>query len=434
MSVQDVVCAGDSAVLMGLAPINREVLSGTEAVEQAKRIKVLSLSCVGFTLSFAAWLMFGVLGIPIQQEFQISDVSLSWLVAVAILNGSLWRLPFGMLADRWGGKVTLVGLLISAGLSSFLVSSSQSYDQLFVYAFLVGIGGNAFSVGSAWNAAWFPPKQQGFAMGLFGAGNVGASVTKLIGPALIALIPAAGLLGGWIPGGWRFVPFLYGCLLLLMAVAVAWIAPSPDKKPGAGRPLGAMLRPLKEIRVWRFSLYYTVVFGVYVAMSASLPKYYVSVYNLPLAKAALLTTPFIFAASFMRPVGGLLSDRWGPRRVAFGVFILGSLMTLLLFLPLDVTQFTVGIVLLGITQGIGMAAIIKYIPEYYPKDVGAVVGLVGSLAALGGFAMPPLFAYLKQWTGQPQSMFWVVFGITIASLIWLHLVVRRIRRTETQTI
>ena len=250
----------------------------------------------------------------------------------------------------------------------------------------------------------------------------------------MALVPAAGLLGGWIPGGWRFVPFLYGCLLLLMAVAVAWIALSPDKKPGAGRSLVAMLQPLKELRVWRFSLYYTVVFGVYVAMSASLPKYYVSVYNLPLGTAALLTAPFIFASSLLRPLGGWLSDRLGPRKVTYGVFILGSLMALVLFLPLNVTQFTVCIILLGITQAIGKASTIKYIPEYYPKDVGAVVGLVGSLAALGGFAMPPMFAYLKQWTGQPQSMFWVVFGITIASLIWLHLVVRRIRRTETQTI
>ena len=434
MSSPEAFCTSDAAVLVGSIPVHREVLSRNEAIEQAKRTKVLSLSCVGFTLSFAAWLMFGVLGIPIQQEFQISDVSLSWLVAVAILNGSIWRLAFGMLADRWGGKVTFVGLLFLSGVSSFLVASSQSYEQLCLYAFLVGIGGNCFSVGSAWNAAWFPPKQQGFAMGLFGAGNVGASMTKLIGPALIVLVPTTGLLGGWIPGGWRFVPFLYGCLLLLMAVAVAWVAPSPDKKPGAGRSLGAMLRPLQEIRVWRFSLYYTVVFGVYVAMSACLPKYYVSVYKLPLGTAALLTTPFIFASSLLRPLGGWLSDRVGPRKVTYGVFIFGSLMSLVLFLPLTVTQFTVSIVLLGITQGIGKASTIKYIPEYYPKDVGAVVGLVGALAALGGFAMPPLFAYLKQWTGQPQSMFWVVFGITATSLIWLHMVVRGIRRTETQSI
>lgn len=405
-----------------------------EVIERTNRLKVLWLSFIGFTLSFAAWLMFGVLGIPIQNEFQFSDVSLAWLSAIAILNGALWRLPFGMLADRLGGKRTFIGLLLFASLSSFLVASAANYGQLMIFAFLVGLGGNAFSVGSAWNAAWFPPKQQGFAMGLFGAGNVGASVTKLIGPALISLLPAAGLLSGWIPGGWRFVPFLYGCLLVLMAIAVAVIAPATDKKPGAGRTLKAMLSPLGDIRVWRFSLYYTVVFGVYVAMSAWLPKYFVSVYNLPLAQAALLTTPFIFASSLLRPVGGWLSDRFGPRKVTYGVFIFGSLLALLLFMPMNVTAFTICVTLLGITQGFGKASTIKYVPEYYPKDVGVVVGLVGSLAALGGFAMPPLFAYLKAWTGRPQSMFWVVFGITVISLIWLHCVVLRIRRKESQTI
>lgn len=405
-----------------------------QAVERTNCAKVLWLSFSGFTLSFAAWLMFGVLGIPIQQEFRFNDVSLAWLSAIAILNGAVWRLPFGMLADRLGGKRTFVGLLLFASVSSFLVSSATSYAQLMVFAFLVGMGGNSFSVGSAWNAAWFPPKQQGFAMGLFGAGNVGASVTKLVGPVLIGLVPTAGVLRGWIPGGWRFVPFLYGVLLLLMALAVTVIAPATDKKPGAGRSFTAMLAPLKDIRVWRFSLYYTVVFGAYVAMAAWLPKYLVTVYDLPLAKAALLTTPFIFASSLLRPFGGWLSDRFGPRKVTYGVFIIGSLMSLLLFMPMSLTAFTICVTVLGITQGFGKASTIKYVPEYYPKDVGVVVGLVGSLAALGGFAMPPLFAYLKQWTGQPQSMFWVVFGLTVASLIWLHCVVLRIRRQESQTI
>ena len=321
-----------------------------------------------------------------------------------------------------------------ASVSSFLVSSASSFPQLLFYAFLVGIGGNSFSVGSAWNAAWFPPKQQGFAMGLFGAGNVGASITKLIGPLLIGLVPAAGLLGGWIPGGWRFVPFLYGVLLLGMAGLVVLLAPSPDKKPGAGRSLASMLVPLRQVRVWRFSLYYTVVFGVYVALSVSLPKYYVVVYGLELKQAALLTTPFIFVSSLLRPLGGWLSDLYGPRRVTYGVFIVGTLASLVLFLPLNVYAFTGCLVVLGITQGIGKASTIKYVPEYYPKDVGAVVGLVGCLAAMGGFAMPPLFAYLKLWTGQPQSMFWVVCALSTTSLGWLHMVVRNIRRGEQPAI
>lgn len=437
MSSSELPCATSAQTIGNLLPHESSVLPSVHlahAIERTNRTRVLWLSFTGFTLSFAAWLMFGVLGIPIQQEFQFNDVSLAWLSAIGILNGAIWRLPFGMLADRCGGKKTFIGLLLFASVSSFLVATAQNFGQLMFYAFLVGLGGNSFSVGAAWNAAWFPPKQQGFAMGLFGAGNVGASVTKLIGPALIGLMPAAGVLGGWIPGGWRFVPFLYGGLLLLMAIGVAVIAPASDKKPGAGRSLKAMLAPLKEIRVWRFSLYYTVTFGTFVAMSASLPKYFNSVYHLPLAKAALLTTPFIFAASLLRPFGGWLSDRFGPRKVTYGVFLVGSLVSLLLLLPMDVTAFTICVTVLGITQGCGTAATIKYVPEYYPKDVGVVVGLVGSLAALGGFAMPPLFAYLKKWTGQPQSMFWVVLGLTVISLAWLHGVVLRIRRHEQQTI
>lgn len=436
MSSQEVAWPLDSGRPSSLEtpPAEAASLSQENALERRQRQKVLWLSFTGFTLSFAAWLMFGVLGIPIQREFQFNDVSLAWLSAIAILNGAIWRLPMGMLTDRWGGKVTFIGLLIFASISSFLVATADSYGQLMCFAFLVGLGGNSFSVGSAWNAAWFPPKQQGFAMGLFGAGNVGASVTKLIGPMLIGLVPAAGILGGWIPGGWRFIPFLYGGLLLLMAVAIAVLAPAQDKKPGAGRSLRNMLLPLKEIRVWRFSLYYTVVFGAYVAMSAWLPKYYVSVYQLPLSSAALLTAPFIFASSLLRPFGGWLSDRYGPRKVTYGVFLLGAMITLTLCLPMNVSLFTVCVVLLGVTQGIGKASTIKYVPEYYPKDVGAVVGLVGSLAAVGGFAMPPLFAYLNEWTGRPQSMFWVIFGITIVSLVWLHLVVRRIRSSEQQSI
>jgi NNP family nitrate/nitrite transporter-like MFS transporter len=435
MSSTELPCATNVSALTSAWPLESSLSASVDvaqALERTNRVKVLWLSFTGFTLSFAAWLMFGVLGIPIQREFQFDDVSLAWLSAIAILNGAVWRLPFGMLADRLGGKRTLIGLLLFASLSSFLVAFAQSYGQLLFFAFLVGLGGNSFSVGSAWNAAWFPPQQQGFAMGLFGAGNVGASITKLIGPTLIALVPAAGVLGGWIPGGWRFVPFLYGILLLLMAVAVAAMAPAVDKMPGAGRSLKSMLSPLRDIRVWRFSLYYTVVFGAYVAMSAWLPKYFVSVYNLPLSKAALLTTPFIFASSLLRPLGGWLSDRFGPRKVTYGVFLCGGLMSLLLLLPLDVTTFTLCVTLLGITQGFGKASTIKYVPEYYPNDVGVVVGLVGSLAALGGFVMPPLFAYLQEWTGWPQSMFGVIFGITAISLIWLHCVVLRIRRQEQQ--
>lgn len=166
-------------------------------------------------------------------------------------------------------------MLFLTAIPAILVAYATSFPMLLLYGFLVGFAGNAFSVGTAWVAAWFPPQQQGYAMGLFGAGNVGASVTKFIGPALIALVPAAGFLGGAIPGGWRFLPLLYGVLLILMGLAVWFLAPRVDRKPSAGRPVSEMLAPLKELRVWRFSLYYVVTLGAYVSLAAWLPRYFV---------------------------------------------------------------------------------------------------------------------------------------------------------------
>jgi len=173
----------------------------TTAGPDGGRARVLTLSTAGFTLMFAVWLMFGVLGIPIRKEFGLTDVQLSWITSVAILNGSIWRLFTGIAADRWGGRVVMTAMLAVTAVPCVLVANAGSYTALLFYAFLVGFAGNAFSVGIAWNGAWWPRERQGLALGVFGAGNVGASVTKFIGPAIIASVPAAGYAGGLIPGG-----------------------------------------------------------------------------------------------------------------------------------------------------------------------------------------------------------------------------------------
>lgn len=417
--------------------------------------RVLTLSTIAFTLMFAVWLMFGVLGIPIRKEFGLTDVQLAWLSAVAILNGSLWRLPAGIVTDRVGGRIVFIVMLAVTAVPTYLVSQAGNYTALLGFAFLAGFAGNSFSVGIAWNAAWTPRERQGFTLGVFGAGNVGASVTKLIGPALIAVVPVAGYLGGLVPGGWRFVPFLYAWLLLAMALGVWLLAPRVDRKPGRGRPLAEMLRPLREVRVWRFSLYYVAVFGAYVALAAWLPKYYIDVFGLELYQAALLTALFIFPASLLRPVGGYLSDRLGARKVMYATFGTMLVTTLLLSMPyghivlqvpekfepgglrevlpyeLGVVPFTILVFVLGVSMGVGKAAVYKHIPEYFPSDVGAVGGLVGTLGALGGFILPPLFAYAQSWTSLPQSTFFILFLITLVCAVWMHWTIHRMLHTHS---
>lgn len=404
---------------------------GADVTRSANR--VLLLSTVAFTLLFAVWLMLGVLGVPIRRELGLTPIQFTWVTAIAILSGSLFRLPIGILTDRVGGRLLTTLLLLISAVPCYLVSRATSYTELIVYALLFGIAGNSFSIGIAWNAAWFSRERQGLALGTFGAGNVGASVTKLIGPTLIAIVPAGGLFGGALPGGWRFVPVMYAAMLVVMAAIVWFASPSPDRTPGLGRGVVTMLAPLREVRVWRFGLYYVVVFGAYVALSLWLPSYYTTVYGLQLRDAALLTALFIFPASLLRPLGGYLSDRYGARPVTYAVFIAMLLASLPLGFAyqgerLSVTTFFWSVQVISVGMGIGKASVYKYIPEYFSKDVGAVGGLVGTLGALGGFFLPLSFGYLAEASGRPESCFWVMSLLIVASLGWLHLVVTEIKR------
>lgn len=413
------------------------------------RRRVLVMSTLAFTVLFAVWLMFGILGVPIRKELGLSDVQLAWLTAVAVLNGSLWRLPMGMLADRIGGRAVISAMLIACSVPTFLVSRAHDYGVLLVLAFLIGFAGNSFSAGIAWNSAWFPRERQGFALGVFGAGNVGASVTKFIGPPLITGTAGATYLGVF-DGGWRIVPVIYAALLVSLGIGV-WIAcPRHDRTPGRGRPLREQLVPLREARVWRFSLYYVVVFGAYVALAAWLPKYYVDNFDVSLQTAALLTASFIFPASLLRPVGGWFSDRFGARRAMYWTFAVMALAAGVLQMPnghivvdttsgpREVLPYTISLVpfvlvvfVLGCAMGVGKAAVYKHIPEYFPDNVGSVGGLVGMLGGLGGFFLPPMFAYAQQWTGFPSSTFLILFVLTLVCLAWMHWTVVHMLHTQS---
>jgi MFS transporter, NNP family, nitrate/nitrite transporter len=425
--------------------------------DNRSRNRVLWLSTLAFTVLFAVWLMLGVLGLKIKADPQLmlgeaaatmSDTQIKsevesrfeWLLAVSILSGAVLRLNFGIWSDTFGGRNMMLLLLLGCAIPTAWLAFAQSYTELLVCAALFGLAGNSFSIGIAWNSAWFPAEKKGTALGIFGAGNVGAAGTKLLVilvPGILTLVPATGYLAGWIPGGWRIVPLLYAAALILMAVAILVLSPASDPKPGRGRPLRERLDPLKYMQVWRFSLYYVVVFGAYVALSAWLPNYYVNTYQVGLPTAALLTALFIFPASLLRPLGGWLSDFYGPRIVTYVVFLSMTLAIIPLclppsVLPLSVAGFAALTLVVAVGMGIGKASVYKYIPNYYPHDVGAVGGLVGMLGALGGFFLPKAFGWLGRETGFPQAAFLALLLLTVASLVWLHLAVRALAAKQRE--
>ena len=421
--------------------------AGTVSPAVGERRRVLWLSTIAFTLMFNVWLMLGVLGIPIRRALELTDSQLEWLIATAILSGALFRLAFGILADRFGGRNIMISLLLLAAIPTYLFSLASTYNELLICAGLFGLAGNAFSVGIAWNSAWFPQESKGTALGIFGAGNVGAVGTKLLilfVPTILTLVPAGGYLGGWFPGGWRAIPALYSACLVLMAGLILWLAPACDPRPLQGRALRDTVAPLRFIRVWRFSLYYVVVFGAYVALSGWLPKFYIDTYGIPLHTAALFTATYILPASLLRPLGGWLSDKYGARVVTYSVFTGMTAILIVLAIPNGTYlgmayrptawMFATLMFVLGSCMGIGKASVFKYIPDYFPNDVGVVGGLVGMLGALGGFALPPLFGALGRATGVPQMAFLALLLLSAGSLVWLHVTVLKLRKATAAVV
>lgn len=368
--------------------------------------RVITFATLGFTLMFAVWVMFAIVGLPIRGELGLSDAQFTLLTAIPVLTGSLLRLPAGIWADRSGGRKIFIANLVITAAFALALSFASGYHLLIALALGVGLAGVSFAIGNAWIAQWVPTARQGLALGTFGAGNAGASLTKLLAPLLITAVPV-GLL---IPGGWHFVPFVFSVLLLLCAAATARFTPA-DAVQHSTRTLADWLRPLAKVQVWRFGLYYVVFFGAYVAYSLFLPKYYVDHYDLPLARAGLLTALFIFPASLLRPLGGYLSDRFGPRPVtiaAFAVMLVG-LLPLMRDLPL--TTFLLLTTVVGVGMGIGKASTYTLVAQWNPGQMGVVGGLVGLLGGLGGFFLPLIFAALKPTLGA-QAAFVTLFTLT----------------------
>jgi NNP family nitrate/nitrite transporter-like MFS transporter len=409
---------------------------------QSGQQSALWLSTIAFTVCFAVWTIFAIIGVQIKADLGLSEAQFGLLVGTPILTGSFVRLVLGVWSDQYGGRIVFVGVMLSAALATFLLTFAYDYPTFLLAALGVGIAGGSFAVGIAYVSRWFPVEKQGVALGIFGAGNVGAAVTKFLAPMVMVAF------------GWEMVANLWALALVVMAV-VFWFGTRDDpelaRRRAAGlRPesMAAMLAPLRKLQVWRFSLYYFFVFGGFVALALWLPHYYVDVYGLGIVAAGMLGAAYSIPGSLFRILGGTLSDRYGARRVMYWCLAGSVAATFLLSYPattymvdgirgpirftfaIGFIPFTLLTFALGFFMSLGKAAVYKHIPVYYPGRVGPVGGVVGLIGGLGGFILPIAFGWMNDLVGVATSCFMLLFLIAAVSLLWMHLAILRMERRE----
>ncbi len=281
--------------------------------------KMLFFNTLAFTICFGCWMLNGVLVTFLvdNQVFDWGPVEIGWLLGIPVLTGSIFRLPAGMLTDKYGGKYIYGVLLLLCAVPMYFLSYANDFTGFALASFGFGLTGVSFAIGIAYTSVWYPKHWQGRALGIFGAGNAGAALTTLFAPTLLNNLTDNGVN----IEGWRTLPQIYAIALVIMGII--FLVFTTNKKPASSKKtIKELFIPLKNMRVWRFGLYYFLVFGCFVAFSQWLVPYFVNVYYLPLVTAGIFAALFSFPSGVIRALGGWLSDKFGARSVMY--WILGS--------------------------------------------------------------------------------------------------------------
>ena len=365
----------------------------------------LVLGTGAFALCFAVFGSMSAMMPIISKHMALTPVQKSVAIAIPVLLGSLGRIPLGILTDRFGGRIVFSLVMLFSIVPAFLMGGVSSYAQLLTYGFFIGVALASFSVGVAFVNGWYPPERQGFALGVYGAGNIGQSLAAYGSPVLAAAI-------GFKWGFWTF-----GLLLSIwLVIFVAMARNAPNRGPA--KSLAEIVRPLSDNRSWILSLYYFLTFGGFVAMAVYLPTLLTEVFRLTPQDAGFRTAGFVVLATLMRPVGGMLADKVSGRTILTWVFPATAVMAIFLACPL-ISTFTIGALGMAAAIGLGNGAVFKLVPEYFPKSVGGVTGLVGAAGGLGGFFPPLILGVIRQQTGSFTLGFALLSGFALVCLVVL---------------
>jgi NNP family nitrate/nitrite transporter-like MFS transporter len=365
----------------------------------------LTLGTGAFGFCFAVFGSLSAMMPILSHQLHLSSLEKSLAVALPVLLGSLGRIPLGMLTDRFGGRIIFIVTMVFSIIPAFLMGGITDYKQLLLYGFFIGIGLASFSVGVGFVSGWYSAKRQGFALGVYGAGNIGQSVAAFGAPFIASAFGVR----------WGFWTFGIGLSVWLVVFMIA-ARNAPNRAPA--KPIKEMFLPLKDSRSWLLSLYYFLTFGGFVAMAIYLPIFLSDIFRLTPEQAGMRTAGFVVLATVLRPVGGTLADKVGGKRILIYVFSFTILMALILAIP-SMVAFTIGALGMAAAIGLGNGAVFKLVPEYFPNSVGSVTGVVGAAGGLGGFFPPLLLGTIKQLTGSFMLGFIALALFALLCLLFL---------------
>ncbi len=396
---------------------NAATIPSGESLQNSRQAYInLALATIAFAVAFASWSLISPLASQIQKDFKLDNTATSVLIAVPVLLGSLVRIPMGILTDRFGGRKVFTALLLFTLLPVTFMGIANSYWTYILGGFFLGTAGASFAVGVPFVNRWFSPDKQGFALGIYGMGNIGTAVAAFSMPAL------ANSFGGRAGAFW-----FYLIPVTIMAV-VFWLF--ARDAPGLVKPksLGDSFAVLRtEPMAWLLSLFYFLTFGGFVAFANYLPKLLVDWFGLDKGDAGLRAAGFTVAATLARPLGGWLADKLGGGKVLTAVFSLGPIGALALAWQATGPNIVIATILFLFTAvglGLGNGAVFKLVAQYFPKNTGLVTGIAGCAGGLGGFFPPLIMGLVRDNTGSYALGFILLAAFAVVCLAALFFTMR----------
>lgn len=360
----------------------------------------LTLQTLSLVVGFMAWSIISPLMPYISQDVKVNPGQLSIILAIPVILGSILRVPFGYLTNIIGAKWVFFCSFVILLFPIFFLGQAQTPGMLMLSGFFLGVGGAIFSVGVTSVPKYFSKDKIGLANGIYGMGNIGTAVSSFLAP------PIAGIIG------WQTTVRSY--LIIIAIFAILMFIFGDKNEPKVKVPLASQFKKLSSnYKLYYLSLWYFITFGAFVAFGLFLPNYLVNNFGIDKVDAGIRSGVFIALATFLRPIGGILGDKFNAVKVLMIDFIIMIVGAVILGISSHIALFTIGCLTISICAGLGNGLIFKLVPSYFAKESGAANGIVSMMGGLGGFFPPLVITYVTGLTGSSHLAFILlaIFGV-----------------------